>query len=234
MTKPEDGGRGVWPRGGLRWGRAPAPEQPPSPGSDPAVGTEELRRGNEPTAAAAESSPTPGARPPGAEGQEPAVSPEGAPPGAEGQEPVAGGVVAAPVPPTAADQPEARPESRPRYGRPDVTVESVGTLGLSANVWSLLPTPPTPPGAPVAVTRELGVYRPVDRAIFSSVFTTDIVIHKEDGSVDFVVQRDYGYPSGPLPGDPGRIPPYVDARTAVCWSLSPGAAYRCMSGGGYF
>jgi hypothetical protein len=84
------------------------------------------------------------------------------------------------------------------------------------------------------------VYRPVDRAVPSALFTHDIPViepktdtTKKD-TILFAVRRAYDYPSGPFPAEPGRIPAGVDSRRAVCNNLSARAAARCLRGGGYF
>jgi hypothetical protein len=67
------------------------------------------------------------------------------------------------------------------------------------------------------------------------VATRDITVRDPDtNQVNFVVRRGLNYPAGPFPAEPGKIPVYVDSRTAVCHSLSWAAAYRCLRGGGYF
>jgi hypothetical protein len=137
-----------------------------------------------------------------------------------------------PVPPSEPATERAGP--RLRYVHPEPTLASLRVLGLSPS----LPMPPPGLGTEMeaaGLEPAVPVYGPVDRAVPSDVFTHDIAVTDPDTQkVDFVVRRAYGYPAGSLPAEPGRVPANVDARTAVCNSLTPGAAYRCRRGGGYF
>jgi hypothetical protein len=116
-------------------------------------------------------------------------------------------------------------------------------------MWALgmpmsAPMPVSPPEAPRSEAESeraagavlvLPAYLPVDRAVPSEIFARDITVRNPDTQqVDFVVRRPFGYPSGPLPAQPGRVPAGVDPRTAVCRSLTPRAAARCVRQGGYF
>ncbi|MGY1709845.1 hypothetical protein ACI8AC_10080 [Geodermatophilus sp. SYSU D00758] len=66
-------------------------------------------------------------------------------------------------------------------------------------------------------------------------FAQDVRVPPEgSGPLLFIVRRYYGDPAGPLPGDPGHVPVYVESRTAVCYSLPPRGASRCLGRGGYF
>lgn len=82
-----------------------------------------------------------------------------------------------------------------------------------------------PPSSPVLTS--------INRAIPPAVVHRDkpIVVN---GEVVVILRRDVGFPSGPLPADPGRFPPGVDPRQRVCGVLSPVAAARCLAGRGYF
>jgi hypothetical protein len=73
----------------------------------------------------------------------------------------------------------------------------------------------------------------VDRRDIPDVFSIDTRI-VSDGELLAILRREFGYPAGRLPGDPGRFPSTVDPRLAVCHVLSPVAAARCLRGGGYF
>lgn len=136
---------------------------------------------------------------------------------------------------------EAAPGTEPRrpgpqyeYAYMEPSLEALRVLGLPARG----PTPPLEGPAevlePVPPPPALPVYGPVDRADPSDLFLQEIRVLKPDETVDFVVRRPYTYPSGPFPAEPGRVPGYVDPRTAVCFNLAPGAASRCLRGGGYF
>jgi len=82
---------------------------------------------------------------------------------------------------------------------------------------------PRPERAPVAVR----AYPPVDRAVPSEVVTRDITVPVPGtNQVNFVVRRGLNFPAGPFPAEPGKVPVYVDSRTAVCHSLPWAAAYR--------
>lgn len=108
-------------------------------------------------------------------------------------------------------------------------------LGLSAGPPVPPPERPREAGPAAAPPLAVPVYGPIDRAVPSDVFAHDIPVREPDtNQINFVVRRGFNYPAGSFPAEPGRVPVYVDARTAVCYSLSPVAAYRCLRGGGYF
>jgi hypothetical protein len=73
----------------------------------------------------------------------------------------------------------------------------------------------------------------VDRRDILDVFSIDTRIVR-NGRLLAILRREFGYPAGRLPGDPGRFPSTVDPRLAVCHMLSPAAATRCLAGGRYF
>ncbi len=80
--------------------------------------------------------------------------------------------------------------------------------------------------ARAAPVRHVPVYGPIDRSVPLGIFSFDIPV-PATGAPRFIVRRPYSYPSGPLAGDPGHVPPYVDVG-AVCYVLGPGAAARCL------
>lgn len=135
---------------------------------------------------------------------------------------------------TAPETEPRRPGPQYEYAYVEPSLEALRVLGLSARV----PMPPLESPAevlePLPPSPALPVYGPVDRSVPSDVFVQEIRVLKPDKTVDFVVRRPYNFPSGPFPAEPARVPGYVDPRTAVCYSLAPGAAYRCLRGGGYF
>jgi hypothetical protein len=73
----------------------------------------------------------------------------------------------------------------------------------------------------------------VDRRDILDVFSIDTRV-VSNGNLLAILRREFGYPAGRLPGDPGRFPSTVDPRLAVCHMLSPAAAARCLAGGRYF
>lgn len=73
----------------------------------------------------------------------------------------------------------------------------------------------------------------VNRAEPPDVFYRDRAI-SVDGEIVVILRRDAGFPSGPLPADPGRFRPSIYHQYGVCHILSPTAALRCARGGGYF
>lgn len=96
--------------------------------------------------------------------------------------------------------------------------------------------------APVAVAEAVVTPAPVvspvsalvDRRDIPDVFSIDTRVVSKKGQLLAILRREFGYPAGRLPGDPGRFPSTVDPRLAVCHVLSPVAASRCLRGGGYF
>ena len=62
---------------------------------------------------------------------------------------------------------------------------------------------PTPAQSPVQST--------VDRSVPLDVFFIDTEI-KSNGHVIVILRRPYGYPSGPMPGDPAGFPSRVRTR----------------------
>src|SRR3954447_23636168 len=74
----------------------------------------------------------------------------------------------------------------------------------------------------------------VDRSVPTATFSLDVPVRNKAGKVIEILRRPLGYPSGPLPADPGYLPGGVDPRTAICHILSRGAAARCSQGRGYF
>ncbi len=76
--------------------------------------------------------------------------------------------------------------------------------------------------------------RTVDRAVPCDIFFLDVDVKDSTGKVLAVLRRPQGYPSGPLPSDPGSFSGTADPRTSVCRVLAPGAAARCARGRGYF
>jgi len=76
--------------------------------------------------------------------------------------------------------------------------------------------------------------RTVDRAVPCDIFFLDVDVKDSSGTVLAVLRRPQGYPSGPLPADPGSFSGTADPRTQVCRVLAPGAGARCARGRGYF
>jgi hypothetical protein len=95
-----------------------------------------------------------------------------------------------------------------------------------------------PPEMAEAVVTPAPVVSPVsamvDRRDIPDVFSIDTRIVSKEGELLAILRREFGYPAGRLPGDPGRFPSTVDPRLAVCHMLSPVAAARCLGGGRYF
>jgi len=161
------------------------------------------------------------------EGSDPSVGPSGTPPATDGTQPDV--------------EPEpARTGPHLEYAHPEQTLETTWALGLPMRA----PMPVSPPEAPRSEAESeraagavlvLPAYLPVDRAVPSEIFARDIPVKNPDThQVDFVVRRPFGYPSGQFPAQPGRVAAGVDPRTAVCRSLPPRAAGRCLRQGGYF
>jgi hypothetical protein len=102
---------------------------------------------------------------------------------------------------------------------------------------ALEPEPEPEPEAEAVVVRPTPVVSPVsaivDRRDVLAVFSIDTKVFR-DGRLRGILRNPLGYPSGPLPGDPGRFTSAVDPRLGVCHVLSPSAAARCLRGGGYF
>ena len=69
-----------------------------------------------------------------------------------------------------------------------------------AETPTVAPTPAQPP-----------VQSTVDRSVPLDVFSIDTEI-KSNGHVIVVLRRPYGYPSGPMPGDPAGFPSRVRTR----------------------
>jgi hypothetical protein len=73
----------------------------------------------------------------------------------------------------------------------------------------------------------------IDRSIPPDVFYLDTPV-RADGQTLAILRRPYGFPSGPLPGDPGPFSSDIDPRARVCHVLSAAAAARCSRRRGYF
>ena len=73
----------------------------------------------------------------------------------------------------------------------------------------------------------------IDRSIPPDVFYIGTPV-RADGQTLAILRRPYGFPSGPLPGDPGPFSSDIDPRAGVCRVLSASAAARCSRGRGYF
>lgn len=75
-----------------------------------------------------------------------------------------------------------------------------------------------PPTSRIAATRA-----PVDRRESPEVFTVDVTLRDpKSGNVLLILRRPFGFPSGPLPGDPGSFAP--------CSTLRVGSAMRSHRG----
>jgi hypothetical protein len=84
-----------------------------------------------------------------------------------------------------------------------------------------------------AVRVDSPVHAVVDRRDLLGVFSIDTKF-VVNGQVRAVLRRPFGYPSGPLPGDPGPFSSAFDPRLGVCHVLSGPAAARCLGGGRYY
>jgi hypothetical protein len=71
---------------------------------------------------------------------------------------------------------------------------------------------------------------PVDRSEPIDVFSIDRAVKRPDGTVVQILRREYGFPAGRLPGDPGPVPVGFDPRREICFVLSTAAAARCLRG----
>lgn len=91
-----------------------------------------------------------------------------------------------------------------------------------------------PVAARAAVPAILPVQAPIDRTNQLDVFSVDTEVKKSDGTVLRILRRPWGFPSGPLPGDPGPVPIGFDTRQGVCHVLSTNAAAPCLQSRGYF
>ena len=85
-----------------------------------------------------------------------------------------------------------------------------------------------PVPARAAVPAILPVQAPVDRTNLLDVFSIDTEVKKSDGTVLRILRRPWGFPLGPLPGDPGPVPIGFDTRQGVCHVLSTNAAAPCL------
>lgn len=81
---------------------------------------------------------------------------------------------------------------------------------------------------PARAANILPVQAPIDRTNPLDVFSIDVQVKAPDGTVLEILRRPMGFPSGPLPGDPGPVPLGFDSRLGVCHVLSINAAARCL------
>ena len=88
--------------------------------------------------------------------------------------------------------------------------------------------PETAPAPPVPIA----VFAPIDRSDPIDVFSIDRAVRGPDGSLVHILRREYGFPGGRLPGDPGPALVGLDPRREVCHALSTTAAARCLLGQG--